>query len=292
MAKYYTAEKAKFGGTTGMIMPYTRQMPTTNLPDQGNWKTYLPAGYLRCDGSIYKADLFPALASVIGVGTSCKFAKNTTLAADAIQLPDLGSKYIRCSNSSGQYLNVNLNQDPTLSKVGAEIEIDSLVGDSVDISYSGTFKVIGQSGKTFLGNPFFVGDNSGYTANSILTEDEFQAHGHDADVGVFTYLGKWKDSAWVDVGENGGNNGSTEGSNNLVQIDGPSSSSTSPTHNHQLTLPASAALKTGTTFNYGFNDTEIPADGIKSTITVTTENINKLDNAIAPYILVEYIIKI
>ena len=292
MAKYYTVEKAKFGGTTGTILPFTIQLPTTNLPDASTWKTYLPAGFLRCDGSIYKAELFPTLASVIGIGKQCKFAKNPNdIEPDVIQLPDLGSKYVRCSNSSGQYLNLYTNQDPTLTKVGAEIEIESLIGDSIDISYSGNFVVQLQSGNKFIGNPIFTTDN-GYTQNSILTEDEFQAHGHDADVGVLTYLGKWKDTAAVETGENVANDGATEGSNNLVQTEGPATSSATPSHNHQIKLPSSADYKAKNTFSYGVPETQIPADGLKSTITVTTENVIKLDNAVAPYILVEYIIKI
>lgn len=292
MAKYYTVEKAKFGGTTGTILPFTIQLPTTNLPDASLWKTYLPAGFLRCDGSIYKAELFPTLASVIGVGKQCKFAKNPDdIESDVIQLPDLGSKYVRCSNSSGQYLNLYLNQDETQLKVGTEIEIESLVGDSVDISYSGTFVIQQQSGNKFIGNPIFLTD-TGFTQNAVLTEDEFQAHGHDADVGVFSYLGKWKDSSAVDTGENVANNGATQGSNNLIQTEGPSSSVGSPSHNHQIKLPASSEYKSKNTFSYGVPSVSVPADGLKSTITVTTEDVLKLDNAVAPYILMEYIIKI
>lgn len=292
MAKYYTVEKAKFGGTTGTIIPFTIQMPTTNLPDVSNWRKYLPAGFLRCDGAIYKADLFPTLASIIGVGKQCKFAKDPqNIEPDVIQLPDLGSKYVRCSNSSGQYLNLYLNQDETQTKVGAEIEIESLVGDSVDISYSGTFDVQEKSGNKFIGNPIFT-TNNGYTDNSVLSEDEFQAHGHGADVGVFTYLGKWKDTNAILTGENVSNDGSTEGSNNLVQTEGPSSSVGSPSHNHQIILPSSAEYKSKNGFRYKVPSVGIPADGLKSTITVTTEQLLKLDNAVAPYILVEYIIKI
>jgi len=293
MAKYYTVEKAKFGGTTGTIIPFTRQLSTTNLPDQGAFKTYLPGGFLRCDGSVYSADLFPSLASIIGIGPQCKFKKpDTTLEADQIQLPDLGSKYIRCSNASGQYLNLYLQQDPTQLHVGVETDIESLIGDSVDISYSGNFTVAGQTGKKWNGNPIFIPSNSGYTNDDFLTEDNFQAHGHDADPGVFTYLGKWKDSSWFDNGESGGNDGRTEGSNNLVTVQDPSSSVNNPAHKHQILLPASSGYASGNTLTYGYSNTQVTPDGLTSTINVTTENVQKLDNAIAPYILVEYIIKI
>lgn len=294
MAKYYTNEKAKFGGTTGIIIPFMKQLPSTNLPDQGNWKKYVPAGYLRCDGSIYKADLFPVLASIIGKGEDCKFKKKgIDLKDDEIQLPDLGSKYIRASNASGQYLNSYLAQDTTQLHVGAEVEIDSLVGDSVDISYAGNFTVVAQSDLKFSGNPIFVGDNDGYSADDFLSEDNFQAHGHDADnVGVLTYLGKWKDSAWQSNGGSGGNDARTEGSNNMVLIQEPTNGINNPAHNHQILLPTSAQYKTGLAFEYSYESTSIPADGLKSTLTLTTENIIKLDDAIMPYVIVEYIIKI
>lgn len=292
MAKYYASEKAKYGGTTGTIIPFTRQMPSVNFPDQGNWKTYLPAGFLRCDGTIYKADLFPVLASVIGTGSNCKFAKSSSLASDSIQLPDLGSKYVRCSNATGQYLNTTLNQDATVSKVGTETKVESLVGSSATISYAGTFNLSNPTNTTFAGNPFFSVDNSGYTPNDFLTEDNFQAHGHDADVGIFSYLAKWKDSSWVDNGESGGNDAQTEGANNLVLIQAPTNGVNTPSHNHQVNLPNSTELKASTTFAFTYNTTQIPADGLQTTISLSTENVTKLDNVIAPYVLVEYIIKI
>jgi len=297
MAKYYSVEKAKFGGTTGTIIPFMRQLPSTNFPDQGNWKNYVPAGFLRCDGTIYKADLFPILASVIGIGTSCRFAKVTTganaISSDSIQLPDLGSKFIRCSNASGQYLNLTTAQDTTLSKVGVETEVSSLVGSSATITYAGTFNLTGATDINFSGNPFFVSDNAGYSPLDFLTEDNFQAHGHNADVGVFTYLGKWKDSNWTSNGGSGSNSGKTDGSNNLEQIQGASNAVNNPSHNHQVLFPTSTQLKAATTFKFKYNDNQtISADGLTSTIQLSTENVKKLDNVIMPYVLVEYIIKI
>jgi len=297
MAKYYSAEKAKFGGTTGTIIPFMRQLPTSNFPDQGNWKNYVPAGYLRCDGSIYKADLFPVLASIIGVGTTCRFAKITTgsnaISSDSIQLPDLGSKYIRCSNSSGQYLNLTTAQDATISKVGVETEVSSLVGSTATITYAGTFNLTGATDIKFSGNPFFTSDNAGFSPQDFLTEDNFQAHGHNADSGVFTYLGKWKDSNWENNGGSGSNTGRTDGSNNLQQIEAPTNAPNNPSHNHQVQFPTSTQLKANTTFSFKYNNNQtISADGLVTTVNLSTDNVKKLDNVIQPYILVEYIIKI
>jgi hypothetical protein len=293
MAKYYTEEKAKYGGVTGTIQPFTIQLPDVNIPSEAGWKQYLPAGYLRCDGSILNKDQYPALAAILGVGKNSKFAKDPTiLDGDQFQLPDLGSKYIRCSNSTGQYLNTTLDQDNTIARVGAETKVQSLVGDTTTIRYGGYFEVIGQI-NDFGGNPLYK-TSTGYTLNSSLTEEAFQAHGHSADVGVFTYLGKWQDSAFIQFtgSGRGGNDGQTEGSNNTVTIDGPEGSSYNVSHNHQVDLPSSIELKSNSTLKYQFVNTIVPADGLESTVVITTEDVKKLDTAISPYILVEYIIKI
>ena len=297
MAKYYTEEKAKYGGVTGTIQPFTIQLPDINIPSESDWRKYLPAGFLRCDGSILTTDQYPALASILGVGRNSKFAKNPTeLEGDQFQLPDLGSKYIRCSNSSGQYLNVYLEQDPTIARVGAETKIQSLVGDQTTVRYGGFFEVIGQTIQ-FGGNPLYR-TSTGYTLNSSLTEDNFQAHSHQAEVGVFSYLGKWQDSAFIPFsgGGRGGNDAQTEGSNNLVTIDGPEESSFNVSHNHQVNLPDTAELKESAQdptsgLRYQYINTQVAADGLESNVVITTENVLKLDTAISPYIMVEYIIK-
>lgn len=290
MPKYYTVEKAKYGGVTGTIQPFTMQLEDANTPETGRWRTYLPAGFLRCDGSVLKANQYPVLSVVIGVGKLCKFAQQELL-DDEFQLPDLGSKYIRASNSSGQYLNTTLNQDSTISKIGTETQVQSLVGDSTTISYSGDFEVLGISQTPFGGNPIYT-TQTGYTSNSQLDESNFQAHGHDSDTGVFTYLAKWKDTGYTGNGGTGANDAQTEGANMLVQISPPEGSSPVISHNHQIVLPNTAALKANTDFAYTFLNTRFPAQGLQSTVTITTEDVKKLDEAISPYIVMEYIIKI
>ena len=290
MTKYYSKEKAKFGGVTGTIIPYMIQI-TDNVK-----RNFLPAGFLKCDGSILKASVYPALAETIGVGSNCRFAKNPDdIGEDEIQLPDLGSKYIRASSSSGQYLNTTLEQDPLISKVGTEVEVISLVGDTAEISYAGFFEVLGQNGLTFIGTPVFESD-TGFTLSDALNEENFQSHGHYADVGVFTYLGRWQDNVFVEGYARGGNEAQTEGSNNLVQVESPDQASTTTSHNHRINLPGSTELKSNNTLRYSFSNVggslQFPADGLRSEITLTTNNVKKLDDIISPYILVEYIIKI
>lgn len=290
MTVYYSKQKAKFGGVTGTIIPYP-----IAVSDNVN-RDFLPAGFLKCDGSILKASVYPSLASVIGIGSNCRFAKDPEdIAEDEIQLPDLGSKYIRVSSSSGQYLNTTLEQDPLISKVGTEVEVISLVGDSTEISYSGFFEVLGQNGLPFVGNPVYESE-TGFTLTDALNEENFQSHGHYADVGVFTYLGRWSDNQFVEGYARGGNEAQTEGSNNLVQVEPPDEAPTNTSHNHRINLPGSTELKANNSFSYGFNNEnqqlQIPADGLRSEIIITTSNVKKLDDVISPYILVEYIIKI
>ena len=65
MAVFYQREKSKVGTTTGTILNWSKQL-TSNDPDDQNTKDELPAGYLRCDGGIYSAEVFPELAEILG----------------------------------------------------------------------------------------------------------------------------------------------------------------------------------------------------------------------------------
>lgn len=292
MTVYYTKEKAKFGGITGSILPYTIKLPEANDPATGDWKKFVPAGYLRCNGQVLKASQYPALALVLGTGQESKFAKNPNdLADDEFQLPDLGSKYVRSSLASGEYLNVTLQQDETITKVGTETEVVSLVGDTATIGYSGTFEIQGKNGIGFTGVPFFRA-NDVNTFDDFLSESNFQAHGHNADVGIFSYLGIWTDSRFVEGVGRGSNNGQNEGANNQVPVQAPTDATATVSHNHRINLPLTSELKTKNSLSYGYGDTSVSADGLQSIITITTDNVKKLDDAISPYILVEYIIKI
>ena len=300
MTVYYTKERSKFGGITGSILPFTIQLPDFNDPADINWKRYLPAGYLRCNGDILTATTYPALASVLGVGSASKFAKDPeSMLPTEFQLPDLGSKYIRASNANGEYFNLTLSDDPTTFKIGTELNVSSLIGEEEIFGYSGDFEIIAKENLPFIGNAVFRTE-TGYTSNDALTIDNFQAHNHEAPrVGVFTYLAPWSDSGFVGTHSDGtiigrgGNNGQTEGSNNLVDIDSPTGSTISTQHNHRIVLPKSSDIKSNTTFSYGIpNNINVSAEGLESTVFVTAERIKKLDDAISPYILVEYIIKI
>lgn len=298
MPAYYTKEKARYGGITGTIIPYPIKMPAVNVPDTGDWVKYLPAGFVRCDGSILSSLEYPNLAAVIGVGEQCKFKKaNITLTDTQMQLPDLGSKYILGGNASGAYLNdtvIGENNNGQL-RVGAEIAVTSLVGDTAKLSYEGYFEVIGGTNYEFLGNPQYstlTSDTS--TSAAFLTNQAFQGHGHLSDVGVFTYLARFTDNIFIGGGaaSQGDNDAQTEGSNNLVISNAPTNGEAVVQHKHLVDLPSTAEVKAGNSLRYNFENTEIDSFGLETEVTLTTSNISKLDEATPPFILVEYLIKL
>ncbi len=299
MPVFYTNERARFGGVTGTIMPFPIKLSTTNVPDQGNFKTLLPAGFLRCDGSILDSAEYPILAQVLGTGQNSKFKRPTTTLTDTqFVLPDIGSKYIQGGNASGTYLNDRVtNEDSTKPyRVGAEVNVVSLIGDSATITYSGEFEVISPGQIEFIGNPTFSSTTTdGRTLKAFLSEQNFQSHGHDSTVGVFNYLGKWSDSIFVN-GENGasqgGNNGQNEGSNELVTIQAPTGASAVVSHAHLIDFPKSSVVAANNDLRYSFVNTDIDAFGLETEVILTTSNIKKLDEATPPFILVEYLIKI
>lgn len=302
MARYYVNEKARYGGVAGTIIPFPQQLPAGNAPDTGNWRAYLPAGFLRCDGSVLNASEYPVLAQILGTGDNCKFQKEgQELSANEFALPDLGSKYISGSASSGTFLNSKIeNTDSNQGyRVGSEVQITSLVGDTQTITYGGNFELVPFTPKSFIGNPQFKTISSdGNTLNAFLSDQAFQAHGHDATVGVFSYLGNWSDSLFVsnDGAALGGNDAQNEGSNNLVQVQQPTGSSAVVSHSHQVVFPSSSDIAAANEMTYQLleptvGEIEIDPLGLETTVTITTENIYKLDEATPPYILVEYIIK-
>lgn len=303
MSRYYVNERARYGGVTGTIIPFPQQLPAGNDPSTGNWRSYLPSGYLRCDGSVYNKDLYPVLAQVLGLGDNSKFLKpDQEIGADEFVLPDLGSKYISGSSSSGTILNSKINNPDSNQgyRVGAEVEITSLVGDTQTITYGGSFELVPFAPKSFIGNPQFKTITSdGRTLTSFLSEQEFQAHGHTANVGVFTYLGNWTDGIYFSNGgqARGGNDAQNEGGNQLVFIQNATGAEAVVGHSHIVNLPNTSTVKDDNELVYQLSvppgsTIDIDPIGLSTTVTITTSSIYKLDEVTPPYILMEYIIKI
>ena len=301
MATFYTNERARYGGVSGTIIPFPIKLPDVNVPDQGDWGNLLPAGFLRCDGSILPASDFPILAQILGTGNNSKFKRDDqTVNDNQFVLPDIGSKAIQGGNASGTYLNdkvINIDPGETAPyRVGAEVSVVSLIGESTTITYSGEFEVISPGNIEFIGNPQFGTTTSdGRTLKAFLSEQAFQAHGHDADVGVFNYLGQFSDSNFVGANtgsSQGGNDGQNEGSNEPVTIQSPTDASAVVSHAHLIDFPSSTVVSANNQLRYSFLNTNVDAFGLETTVNLTTSNVKKLDEATPPYILVEYIIKI
>lgn len=285
----YAVQKAKFGGMVGTIQLFSSQLPATNDPGDSTFRSLIPAGYLRCDGSILTKANYPALAEVLGTGTDSKFRKEgVTLTSDQFQLPDLGSKYISPGTATGTYTGLTLS-DGTTKRVGAEFEAVSNIGTSATISYSGNFRVSGQN-DALLGNPRYNSTTTRETEVTTLSDTDFQAHGHLANQTVLNCTGNYLVSSVSGPSSPGitGNECTPYAGNDvytLSQQEG--STSTSSQHSHRITMP--------TTYNHNYrwtyNTFDVPAIGIETTINISLKPTETFDDAVSPFILVEYIIK-
>jgi hypothetical protein len=175
----YSYEKGKYGSTAGTIVPFPRRLDGKQGTD---WVQYVPAGYLRCDGSKLSADLYPNLARILGTGDASIYKKeNVELDDDEFQLPDLGSKYIKASPSSGgyeSYYAVGAPSGVLQPKVGVDVELESTEGTgqiTVAIQYTGSFSIPARSvvlnGNLAISIP-------GSTDQSTVTSDSMLPHGH------------------------------------------------------------------------------------------------------------------
>jgi len=184
MAVFYNREKSKIGTTTGSIINWSRQL-TSNDPEDTQTRDQLPAGYLRCDGSIYAAEVFPALAEVLGTGTLSRFRKpNQTLLDNQFQLPDFGSKKIRASSGAnlGDYVDLYIqdDNDNTITKSGVGLEVQSNIGTQYEILYQGSFFLPSQS-IPITGEPGFTRSTGNYTETSDVLSNGFIPHAHFHD---------------------------------------------------------------------------------------------------------------
>ncbi len=181
MQVYYNRETSKLGSNTGSIISYAKQL-TTNDPADAENKKLLPAGYLRCDGSVYSANVYPILAEVLGTGTNCKFKKEgTTLRDDQFQLPDLGSKFIRASTGSnvGTFVDLTVTSatGSTEYKSGIGLDVLSNIGSTYTLEYRGAFTLPSQEA-LLRGQPGFTRSTGTYTETAEVPANAFQPHAH------------------------------------------------------------------------------------------------------------------
>ena len=184
MAVFYNREKSKIGTTTGTIIHWSREL-TSNDPDNTTTRDLLPAGYLRCDGSIYAAAIFPELAIILGVGSQSRYKKETvTLLDNQFQLPDFGSKKLRASAGSNLGLEVDLrlqdDNDQPITKSGVGLEVSTNIGTTYTIQYQGNFFLPAQTIE-ITGQPGFAKSTGNYTEETEVLQSAFQPHAHFHD---------------------------------------------------------------------------------------------------------------
>jgi hypothetical protein len=301
MAKSYSFERGKYGVTTGTIIPYARILEGKD-PENSDWTNFAPAGFLRCDGTIYNAKKFLALAEIIGIGNNCRFRKpdvildesNDDLSVGQFQLPDLGSKYISAASANGTYNNLfvlNPITNQLEQRVGVEVDVFLNTGSQIETSYTGNFSVpnidvIFQPTQNFATTlPSSVGDQY-YSDSSML------AHGHFSNA-VVVRSGPFN-TANDGVGGNDvcvdapslDDEGPGYFSNQEESITQSSGTFESVTHGHQLTRSTVSKSVSSNIDNFG-----LTAEVIKTITNISADNTYKMDNIQHRFILVEYLIK-
>jgi len=184
MAVFYNREKSKVGTLTGTIINWSKQL-TSNDPSDPVSIADLPAGYLRCDGSILSAEVYPQLAEILGTGAESRYRKpNQTLRNNQFQLPDFGSKKLRASSGSnlGDLIDLYLldDNDNEITKSGIGLEVQSNIGTTYEIQYQGNFFLPGQT-IGITGEPGFTRSTGNYTEISDVLVNAFLPHAHFHD---------------------------------------------------------------------------------------------------------------
>ena len=293
----YTKEKSRYGGFVGSILVHsTPGIGTNNDPTTAIYKKNLPAGYLKCDGSIRNAKDFYALSQVIGVGDDCRFKKEGTVLRNAdptqndlgqFQLPDLGSKVVLAGRSTGVYTATTVETTTggtAINKVGPEVEVLSNVGNTISVEYSGNFQISASQSLNMLGNPKFNYNTT--LSSTALDIENFRGHAHNSSQTYLNYSAQHKvggsgpaKNRNVLAANSGGGNTLEETSLNT---------STPSIHNHKIIKPT---VFNPHNFTYSHGTVQVSAENLVSSIDIKTSNIKKLDQVVTPFILVEYLIK-
>ena len=179
MPVFLNQERTKIGTTTGTLIAFPRELDV-NDPIAGLSLELLPAGYLRCDGSVYNEATYPALAEILGTGSTCVFKQEgVTLLDTQFQVPDLRSKFIRASSASDQgVINdntvVNANGQ-TVEKSGVGVNVSSNVGAQAVIDLTGQFRVPARTVQ-LTGNVGFTRPRA--PDEEIVSANAFLPHAH------------------------------------------------------------------------------------------------------------------
>lgn len=290
----YTRERSKFGGYVGSIQIHTSAGLGSD-PSSAVFNNILPAGFLRCDGSILEAKNYLSLSQILGVGDACRFSKDGALLRNAnsatgdlgsFQLPDLGSKIIIPSRGSGDYIN-DIVDATGESRVGPEISAFSNVGNRIEIGYIGNFRGIAQTNIELNSNSTYsMARNSELT---VLDINNFQGHAHNSSaihLNFTTNHDAGIPAGAIGSGKDRGQLTGNSGAGMYIDLTEPNTTSES-THSHRLSKPAIYTQN----FRYSFGNFDIAADQLSSYVDIDFTKDKKLDTSVAPFILAEYIIK-
>ena len=299
MSTYYSYQKGKYGGVAGTIYPFPRTLDG-NSPTDSDWKEYVPAGFLRCDGSILKADEYIALANVIGIGDDCIYRKpGVTLEnkdengnGGEIQLPDLGSKFLTSfSSNTGLVLDAeaeNPNSTATRERVGIGVELELNQGTEITFNYSGNFNipttVVPVSGNYSL-------EMDSVSATGTIGVEQILSHGHYSNIARFKSQNfpavRVATSAPgipdLDIPTGDVSIGAIEINELSVQSSG-TVESTQHIHGVRRTNPTNDTAVQLNTF-------EIDAGPVSTNVTLAAEDTTAFNDVTQKFILVEYLIK-
>jgi hypothetical protein len=289
MATNYTFERGKYGVFPGTIIAFPRTLEG-NDPNGTDFRNKIPAGFLRCDGSVLNGDDYPNLTDILGVGSASKFKKeNITIQNNQFQLPDLGSKYIQANASSGVYTGdtVEVDEDKFQQKVGVATDITLNRGSELEMPYSGDISVPSQP------IPFLSTQNFGTTMGVVFDEinvndSSYLMHGHYSNLPVWAFSNSENYSTSMSVGSADPSPFLT--SINSVPIIGAITQVAGETANatHLHTVDRQFPTKNITAQTPAFT-----ADGfnIVTEVKLVEKDTKKMDDLVPRYILVEFLIK-
>jgi hypothetical protein len=300
MPKYYSFEKGKYGSATGTIALFPRTLSGKD-PSGNDWTAYVPAGYLRCDGSIWPADRFRRLAEVIGVGEECIYRKPGTVLEEPdengnggeIQVPDLGSKYITAFSSNTGIILDSTTPNPTnpattQEKVGVGVDLTLNQGPSVTVSYSGNM-VFPPTNIPTSGN--YALSLQSISANSTYSIDQILGHGHYSNTARLTQQNPTTENAAIRIPSGSNANDPAVLAYNVIEIEsvGVISEGTVESTQHFHSIG-----RTNPTHSISANIREVsdvPGENITTTITLASEDTKAFNDINPAFVLVEYLIK-
>lgn len=285
--KFYTAEKAKYGIFTGAVIPFARTL-SGGSPGGGDYLQYAPAGYLKCNGAIYRSKDYPVLAELLGSGNNSRFKKfnvelqeaNNDLSDGQFQVPDLGAKYINASSFPGGYNNLYTEDSfgNIVPVVGVAAELSLNQGTEVQVFYNGSFQV-GRTEVPFSNAMNFASTLTPAVPTTTIQDIGYLGHAHFSNVVV-------KRSGPFTSNDTQSGNTSAITVSEELQISQSGGSEASTEHGH--TIDVSSVSRSTSCF---YDQFEVSGASLTTTVRMSQENTVKFDDIQHKFILVEYLIK-